>query len=364
MTLAAKIFGSLFGLLVFAAIAYGIYYYVTGTSTFGTISDVVGKVSDAVGTVVSTGKDVGTYFQTPATCDPKTESYDAGLCYKKCADGWTSDGATLCYKNCPAKGDPGFPNGWEGASTLAYCEKKTIYSTVGTTNTIPTGCSGTKTNYAGLCYDVPTGWKVTAPGFIGQTCDSVWGTTGVAYRDDGTGCWLDADSINTGVGVVPTPHCPDGYSPRGVGTASWCDNSPQWPWNLKTTSSTLTCPAGMSIKSGLCYKNCPAGYTQTGTTCYRPPQVKYRSVKSQVGTLPDACVAGKTLVGRLCYPTCPTGYERTSDNLEFCSEICPSGFTNIGIGGCQKPRSSRGVGVPVHVCPSGSTLKGLFCYPN
>ncbi len=356
VSVGAKIIGSLVGFIILGLIIWFIYNWLVNDSIFGTIGNTIG--------------DIGSYLNTPATCDTTpppgaNEEYVAGLCYKKCLPGWSSDGALLCYKGCPIKGDPGYPNGWEGKSTLAFCEKNTKYSTVGTTDTIPTQCSGTKINSVGLCYDVPAGWKVTSPGFIGETCDTVWKTTGVSYRDDGTGCWLDADSYGTGVGTIPNVSCDSGFSQRGVGGASWCDNGPRADfWNLETRSANITCPAGKFLSAGLCYTTCKPGYTQTGATCNRLPQVKYRSIRSQVGTLPDKCSNNKELFGRLCYPACPSGYERKAENLEFCSQKCPSDFKDIGIGGCQKPRDNRGVGVPVHKCPANTTLKGLFCYPK
>ncbi|PYQ63277.1 MAG: hypothetical protein DMF54_17155, partial [Acidobacteria bacterium] len=36
--------------------------------------------------------------------------------------------------------------------------------------------------YAGLCYDVPVGYEITVPGFVGKPCASGW-------RDDGVQCY-------------------------------------------------------------------------------------------------------------------------------------------------------------------------------
>ncbi len=81
--------------------------------------------------------------------------------------------------------------------------------------------------------------------------------------------------------------------------------------------------------------------------------------------MPNVCPNNRVLKGLLCYPACSAGYERRGDNIEFCSTKCPSGFTNIGIGGCQKPR--RNVGgqglTVVGVCPSETPVrKGELCY--
>jgi len=345
----AKIVGIL---LVFGIIGVGCYFlynYIKGNPVFGVIGEITGV-----------GKDIVSYFQTPATCDSATEESRGGLCYKKCPPGYTSDGTTMCYKDCPKD--------WKGKSTLAFCEKYTSYSSVGLTDTIPNQCSK-GTLYAGLCYDLPDStWKVTAPGFIGQTCEGLFNTPpGQKFggRDDGIACWIDADTINTGAGTVPEVHCEGAdFHPRGIGGASWCDNSPTWPWNLKTKDSIKECPSDRFLSAGLCYKKCPDGYTQTGTTCYRAPIRKARTVKSLVGTLPDKCPGDKELRGRLCYPKCTNGLVRTGDNIEFCSSPCPSGFTDIGVGGCKKPTENVGAGKPVHVCPAGTNLKGLFCYKN
>jgi hypothetical protein len=44
------------------------------------------------------------------------------------------------------------------------------------------GCNAGETSYASMCYDVPYGYAMTAPGFMGQVCPTGW-------RDDGTSCW-------------------------------------------------------------------------------------------------------------------------------------------------------------------------------
>lgn len=42
--------------------------------------------------------------------------------------------------------------------------------------------------------------------------------------------------------------------------------------------------------------------------------------------------------GAMCYETCPEGFQRRNDDLEFCTSLCPPGFKDIGMGGCERPR--------------------------
>lgn len=44
------------------------------------------------------------------------------------------------------------------------------------------GCNAGETKYASMCYDIPYGYGMTAPGFMGKVCPTGW-------RDDGISCW-------------------------------------------------------------------------------------------------------------------------------------------------------------------------------
>lgn len=248
----------------------------------------------------------------------------AGFCYANCPEGMQSDGASRCYKPCPS--------GWPGGETVAHCQHKVIYSTVGAdpSQSIPNHCGADRLWREGLCYDVPKGWHVTSPGFIGKICPDGW-------RDDGTTCWQDMHSYG-----------------RGFGYALW---------------EKEKCEA----ENGACeqtdlmwYPVCRPGYVARGCCiCERPPRTLSKEVRSQIGSLPDGCPQGRIRSGRLCYPACPQGFERRGDNLEFCSTICQAGFTNIGVGGCQKPSADVTFKAltDVGVCPPDAPVrKLLLCF--
>ena len=144
--------------------------------------------------------------------------------------------------------------------------------------------------------------------------------------------------------------------------------------SFKLSSDTSKCleVSGNNLKLSTCnnsdsqnFKDNPVqDYTNDGLTCRRNP-VTVTKLYSRLGYAPTKCPDGKEKVGGLCYPKCPDGYERTAGNLEKCTTICPSGFTNIGIGGCQKPRrnvAGKGLTV-VGVCPPDYPIKtGQLCY--
>ena len=378
-------------LLITGFIAYGAYWAVsTGVDCLADpIKCVFGGASDV--TTILTKK------PSPLQCPDNMQNNKVGLCLKKCPEGYKWDGAQLCYKECPT--------GWAGGSSLTHCQKKTIYSTVGTQGAnklCPTG----KVNSAGLCYTLPdSSWHVTAPGFIGKKCPA-------DAKDSGTTCWYDR-----GVGKIPPATCPADrelhgglcytkcpagsrrtaamtcdFGPYGgvkthysIGKLSVGDEclrwGPEWHktalWtcqkggiitNAKYGGSimpTRTCPAGQVNQAGLCYPAPRPGYDCTLTHC------KFsKNVKAQVGTIPDVCPPGRELgpgIGnaRLCYPKCSDGYVRQAGNLEMCSLKCPTGYLDIGIGGCQKPRETLPVAksiLEVGVCPAGKKKVGGLCY--
>jgi len=120
----------------------------------------------------------------------------------------------------------------------------------------------------------------------------------------------------------------------------------------------------------LCYNNCKPGYQfNGGNICASQAEVHYPELKSVIGDLPPQCNSSdRELFGRLCYPKCPAGYERTAGNVEMCQTKCPDGFTNIGIGGCEKPAKWVGIAgnrYNVGVCPSTHPYRlEALCYVN
>jgi len=345
-----------------------IYYYVKKLMNSDTFQNAISGIKKGIDTLKGavnrgTGKPLG--------CDID-ETNRSGLCYKNCNSDEESDGTQRCYKN-----PPNWSNGaiWPGGKTITHLQHGTIYSPVGTTNTIPNDCTGTKQMNNGLCYDVPDGWIVTSPGFIGEKCENIQpGFT----RDDGTGCWIDADTYGRGVGRDPgLGDCQSGWINDGLTCREPISCASGWDFFTKgcTGGAVVQRPAnncyGNEEKWGaLCYPKCKSGYSPSGCcTCLRPANVKYRKIESRIGTLPDKCPGDKELHGRLCYPKCQDDannkwpYERTDDNLEFCTTKCPNGWKNIGIGGCERPFRDVGMGVPIHVCPPGMENDAGLCYP-
>lgn len=333
--------GSVLGIVVFIGLLGYVYwkykdsFLSKGVSVIGDTIDTVKKGAEkAVDTLkASVGRGVG----TPLQCDKSNEVYRAGLCYDKCPDGYESDGATLCYK-LP-------PDDWPGGKTITHLQHKTKYSSVGTSDTIPKGCKN-GVEYAGLCYDLPgKEWEVTSPGFIGKKCSVVLPDYN---RDDGVACWKDLSVKGRGAGF-----------PWKFGDGLDLDDATK---RCEKAHGKGNCEKHGAIIYPKCSKLFGSDYKASGCcTCQRDLKRVSKDIKSQIGTLPDKCPDGKQLVGRLCYPKCEDGYERRGDNVEYCSTKCPSGFKNIGIGGCERPSKSVGVGKPIHTCNDKEKDAGL-CY--
>lgn len=117
------------------------------------------------------------------------------------------------------------------------------------------------------------------------------------YRNDGLYCYKAGSRGTTygrGVGRIPDANCDPGWTLRGGGALSWCDNGAFWPWDLKTQNSNKSCGDNEEMYGGLCYPKCDAGYHA------------------------DGCC--------------------------LCSQDCPPGMIDIGIS-CQKQTYDRGVGL-------------------
>jgi Tectonin domain len=107
--------------------------------------------------------------------------------------------------------------------------------------------------YAGLCYDVPVGYEITVPGFVGKPCPLGW-------RDDGVQCY----PLWTGV-KVPLQADPDGTLP------------------MQRPILVTECPHYSSVDGSV--KTCPANFKKTAIcTCQAIPTSK--EVKSLIGKIP------------------------------------------------------------------------------
>jgi hypothetical protein len=69
-------------------------------------------------------------------------------------------------------------------------------------------------------------------------------------------------SYGRGVGWIPDVHCPNRScsNQQGIGFASWCDNSPTWPWDLNICGSDKDCGKNGEQWGGFCYPKCRDGY--------------------------------------------------------------------------------------------------------
>ena len=106
---------------------------------------------------------------------------------------------------------------------------------------------------AGLCYDVPVGYEITVPGFVGKPCASGW-------RDDGVQCYPPW----TGAKVAYQAD-PDGDLP------------------MKRPMLVTNCPIYSSVDGSV--KTCPANFKHTAVcTCEAQPTGK--DVKSLIGKVP------------------------------------------------------------------------------
>ena len=99
--------------------------------------------------------------------------------------------------------------------------------------------------YAGLCYNVPVGYEITAPGFMGLPCPTGW-------RDDGTSCW----PAWTGADIP------------GQAEKSGSMSTMKYP--ILVTYAGIECPA--------------PNWSKTAITC--SPTLKSKGVKSLIGTTP------------------------------------------------------------------------------
>ncbi len=105
--------------------------------------------------------------------------------------------------------------------------------------------------YAGLCYDVPVGYEITVPGFIGKPCPSGW-------RDDGVSCY----PIWTGV-KVPYQADPNGSEA------------------MQRPILVTDCANYSQVKG----QKCPPNFKgPTACTCEAQPTSK--EVKSLIGKIP------------------------------------------------------------------------------
>jgi len=339
---------------------------------------------------------------TPSRCEDG-KVLENGLCYEKCRDGYTSDGALMCYKSTP-------PN-WPGTSTITHLQHHDIYKPGGYLDSC--GDPNYPDRQGAVCYaNCRNGYdRVLNMCHARITGDGVGSIPhkrgcGPNERDDGTVCFKqsgEACADNCSAGWEDCKHrtirtcswsaakcnswgaeeciggCRAGWQGWDDCTKGW-DNCRRKSWNATACNSwggeicaggdcvggcTTTCgpvylgertelwqrqycDSGKSNIDGLCYPDCPPGTSHPPgmpNQCRTDGEISYYSEG-----VPMSCAPGREQRAAMCYDSCSvhnTGqvsYERRNDNIEFCSTVCPPGTTNIGIGGCQKDSYSRPAG--------------------
>lgn len=334
---------------------------------------IAGSLLDLVGPLFQFGEKCpeGMYQETPG-----------GLCFPKCPDGYTSDGAFLCYKQYPDFQNNGMLH------TLTSVTKNILLDT----GTIPGTCPPGYENDGGLCYPSCRG----------------------GFRGVGPMCWQDTVGIGAGTPVEPEP-CPAGYNADSLLTCStpvvsstnpcpegtwdvggtcwgkknlyidrlegggncrtWCDTN--WDSSdgglchtrcdpirivtdirqvdeirvelkdrgLRTTGGASigrlnnggVCPGNKQRIDGLCYDSCPDGFEHTPGAPYTCRRIgEPLSYERGVGGSPG-CGSKENIAG-LCYGNIPSGYTRKV--VGTLDQNCPAGANDFGVG-CVRESSSR-----------------------
>jgi hypothetical protein len=386
-------------------------------------------------TVTSVTKKVITNTGRPLSyCDPNSKEKGGALCYPKCKDGFSSDGATQCYKNVP-------PN-WPGKSTIAHLQHNTIYDGPGKPLT---SCNDNQEKGGALCYpkckdgfssdgatqcykNPPQHWPGTTtlthlqhkthysgPGKPLSHCNPDQDKGGAlcypkcrdGFKSDGVAiCYGTCPAGSVDVGALCRDGCREGY--HDVAGVCW-ENTPAGAVNVGALIRD-GCRAGFRDVAGVCWGSCPGGWNDDGATCrenlgwngccnkgaygeclgcatggtvrakesYVPatrarqsyvPATKAKPSYGRGAGEPLKCAPGLEQRGALCYEDCSKHnangieFERRNDNIDMCSTKCPPGFTNIGVGGCQKEGYSRGAGEPLK-CEKGLEQRGALCYQD
>jgi hypothetical protein len=181
-----------------------------------------------------------------------------------------------------------------------FCWKDSYGRGVGT---IPTQCSGGKTNQAGLCYDnCKAGYTA-----VGPVC---WSACPAGYVDHGAICHIDK---------------PLTVNPEWVCTAwfpKWMGGECRW--------KDTRCPSGYTNAGLFCAltsagKGPPAGFSGT----YLDPMKN--SYGRGAGTIPTGCGNDQNDAG-LCYTRCRAGYDGVGP---VCWGGPPSGWVQCGMGAAK-----------------------------
>lgn len=203
-------------LCVAACAGGGFYVYSKGTSLAALLNPITALTS--IGTkLASLSKTRGAGKVMQCSAD---EDYDAGLCYPKCAAGYTGVGP-VCYQGCP--------NGY--TNNGLFCAKPASY--------------GRGTGYALWNED-----KCKSENPQGCEKNGLLWYPNCAKNFHAVGC------------CVCSPDCPDGMNDIGVSCA-------KKTYGRGVGKPIHACPAGQELEAGLCYPPCPPGFRGVGPVCWK-----------------------------------------------------------------------------------------------
>jgi hypothetical protein len=354
---------------------------------------------------------------TPLTeCNPDQDK-DGALCYPKCKSGFSGKGP-VCWGSCPSNTvdvgalcrDTCRVGHYEVAGV---CWENTPTNMVDVGALLREKCKEGYNEVAGVCWENTPANMVDVGALLREKCKP-------GFNDKGGVCWEDTPSGYTDVGTLVREGCKPGY--KDVAGVCWATGCPGgWSDDGATCREPISCKddgyynytwgcgtliakcwnGSMGCK-GDCYRtwivkpSCSGG-TVKGKDTYIPTtraKQSYvpttRARQSYVPTTRDRksyvpptnpkpsygrgageplkCPSGKEQRGALCYNDCKRfnangiEYERRNDNIDMCSTKCPPGFTNVGIGGCQRDSYNRGIGEPMKCKPGELEKSKGLCY--
>jgi len=309
-------------------------------------------------TITDLGKD--------STCKDDWAEGTAGMCAKKCDDGYQLGPGNRCFhpkadtanlippysrKSCT---DMGLGSDW--TQSALYC----------------TLLADTKTE-VGKPADCPTGWAESSPGICGKECAD-------GYKLYGGRCYHPKADVTD---MIP-PYSRKGCTDMGLGseyqeTPLTCYRPPD---NKLDTGRAASCPNGWDTTiegaGGMCQnRSCPTGYFYSGATCWpngvdplRPSKIPRLKSCDQFGSnLRDdgtSCYRNVSWDG--CASRTPNwwpigggacvggavGGEMVASVTD--REFCDTGYTHVA-GSCtaySRPKESKSI-IEVGTCPSGQT---------
>jgi len=245
------------------------------------------------------GRGVGT---VPGQCS-STQDKDAGLCYKKCPDGYAGVGP-VCWQSCPKKED-----GWRDDG--AFCAKPEAYGRGG--------------GYP---------WK------FGDSLDDS-GMKSRCEADNGAGnCEKDGvvfypkckANFHTVGCCICSPDCPSGMADIGVSCTK--KTSP------RDAGTVPNCGPGLSYDAGLCYEGCPRDYDGVGPLCWGKCPSDF----------PFPCGAGCAVSEAACAAAVT---EMTLDTVSFTATVLSFPFGGAGVTAAAKGAAKAGAKAAAKVALQG-----------